>query len=283
MAPPGEKAGSGRSIELPAPTSHPLYFALGLSLVFAGIVTHELVSVVGALAALAGAVGWWREVLPREHEIAVPLQAEGERAREIVPRPSAVEHLAAGRDQHRLRLPIEVRPLSSGVRGGAAGAVAMAVVACAYGLIAHGSPWLPINLLAGVALPGVENATLEQLRGFDATALVLATLTHALVSLLMGLVYAALLPMLPGRPLVWGGIVAPIAWTGLAWSSIGILDPALGQHVSWPWFIASQIAFGLAAGAVISRVEPIRTFQSASFAARAGLEAAGVSDEKEGD
>jgi len=267
-------------IELPAPTSYPLYFALGLALLLAGLVTHELVSLVGAVAALGGAVGWWREVLPRQREIEVALQPESERARAIVARPRAVEHLVAGEAQHRLRLPVEVRPLSSGLRGGAAGAVAMAVVACAYGVIAHGSPWLPINLLAGVALPGVEQASLEELRGFDMGALLLATLTHASISLLMGLVYAALLPMLPGRPLVWGGIVAPLAWTGLAWASIGILDPPLAKHVSWPWFIVSQIAFGLAAGAVITRVEPIETLQSASLAERAGLEARGVSEEK---
>ena len=104
---------------------------------------------------------------------------------------------------------------------------------------------------------------------------------HVGMSLLVGLVYAAVLPMLPDRPLVWGGIAAPLAWTAVAWSSLGIVNPALEQHVSWPWFIASQIAFGLAAGAAIARVEPIRVLQSLSLAERAGIESPGVSPERE--
>jgi hypothetical protein len=263
-------------IEVPAPTAHPLYFALGLALIIAGLVTHPIVSWVGVASAFAGAIGWWRDVLPHEKEVHSPLQSESERAAPIAPRPRAVEHLVAGQGQHRLRLPIEVRPLSAGLRGGLAGSVAMAVVACGYGLIAQGSVWLPINLLAGAALPGMEHETVAQIARFDATALVVASFAHLSISLMMGLVYAALLPMLPGRPLVWGGIVAPLAWTGVTWSAIGLLNPALAQHVSWPWFIASQIAFGLVAGLVIARVEPIRTLQSLSLAERAGVEAGGI-------
>ncbi len=268
-------------IELPAPTSYPLYFALGVTLLFGGLVTHPLVSWVGCAASIAGAIGWWREVLPHENELPVVLQSEFERAKPIVPRPRAVEHLVAGEGTHRLRLPIEVRPLTAGLRGGLAGAVAMAVLACSYGLIAEGSVWFPINLLAGSMLPSIEQETVEQLARFDLTALVLATSVHLTLSLLMGLVYSALLPMLPDRPLLWGGIVAPLVWTGVTWSALGLLNPALEQHVSWPWFIASQVGFGLATGRVISRVEPIQTLQSLSLAQRAGVEGSGVSTPRE--
>jgi hypothetical protein len=269
------------TIEVPAPTSYPLYFALGLALVFAGLVTHALVSGIGGVLAIAGAVGWWRDVLPHENEVAAKIQSESQRAKPILPRPEAVEHLVAGRDTHRLRLPIEVQPLSAGLRGGLVGAVAMAVVACAYGLVAHGSLWFPINLLAGSLLPAMEHETVAQLARFDATAFGLAAVLHLILSLLMGLVYAALLPILPGRPLIWGGIVAPLAWTSVTWSALGLLDPALELHVSWPWFIASQVAFGLATGYVVAKVEPIRTLQSLSLIERAGLEGAGVSAPRE--
>jgi hypothetical protein len=278
--------GKGRStetggIELPAPTSAPLYFALGLALLFAGLVTHPLVSAVGLASAIGGAIAWWREVLPRAREVLVPFQGDAERARPIAARRDAVARLVAGRDRHRLRLPEEVRPYSAGLRAGAAGAVAMAVVACAYGVVAHGSPWLPINLLAGMALPSLDQAQAGELRAFHATAFALACVVHAGLSLLVGLVYAAILPMLPGRPLLWGGIVAPLAWTAVAWSTLGIVNPALEQHVSWPWFIASQIAFGLAAGFAIARIEPIRTLQSQPLMVRAGIEGAGGASERE--
>jgi hypothetical protein len=279
MAPPRSGPPDGEAgVELPVPTSAPLYFALGLALLFAGLVTHFLISVVGLVAAVAGAVGWWREVLPHENEERVPLQPESERARPVEPRPRSVEHLVVGEERHRVRLPLEVQPLSAGIKGGLAGAVAMAVVACTYGILAHGSPWLPINLLAGALLPGIGQQGFQQLLAFDGTAFAVATLMHLTLSPLVGLLYAALLPMLPGRALVWGGLVAPLAWTAVSWPALGLLAPALAEHVSWPWFIASQVAFGLATGAVIARVEPITTLQSLPLLDRAGIEGGG-SDE----
>lgn len=268
-------------IELPAPTSAPLYVALGLALLFAGLVTHPLVSAVGAALAGVGGVGWWREVLPRERTLQVPLQPGAERSREIAPRPRAVAHLVAGRDTHRMRLPLEVRPLTAGLRGGVAGSLSMAIVAGGYGLAAHGSPWFPINLLAGSVLPGLAEADLAELARFDARAFAVASAMHAAISLLVGLVYGALLPMLPGRPLLWGGIVAPLVWTAAMGSVMEIFDPALARHVSWPWFVASQVAFGMAAGAVVSRVEPVRTLQALPLVERAGIEGAGASTPRE--
>lgn len=276
-----QEASGTEGIALPTPTAWPMLFALGLSLLFAGLVTSAIVSWVGAVLFLRGAVGWWFEVLPRErHELAA-LQPEADRPAPIQPRTAAVERLRAGEGRHRLRLPVEMQPYSSGLRGGAAGAVAMAIVAMAYGLIGQGSVWYPINLLASAILPSMNLADAAQLRAFDATALGAATLMHGGLSLLVGLVYAALLPTLPGRTLLWGGIVAPLAWTGVAWVSLGVVAPALGHHIRWGWFIASQVAFGLAAGWVIQRVQPVAILQRLPLAAKAGIEAAGVSAPRE--
>jgi hypothetical protein len=124
------------------------------------------------------------------------------------------------------------------------------------------------------------------LRTFDATAFAVATGMHAGLSLLVGLVYAALLPALSGRTWLWGGVLAPIVWTGVAWVSLGIVAPALNAHIQWGWFIASQAAFGLTAGFVISRIEPVALLQRMDLAERAGIEAAGVvrpRDERGGD
>ena len=71
-----------------------------------------------------------------------------------MPSPTAVEHLRLGEGGHRVRLPVEVQPLSAGVKGGLVGGVAMAVVALAYGLLVQGSLWYPINLLAAVGDAG---------------------------------------------------------------------------------------------------------------------------------
>jgi len=56
-----------RVIDAPASTAWPMIMALGLTLSFAGLVTNIAVSMVGFILTIAGAVGWFREVLPDEH------------------------------------------------------------------------------------------------------------------------------------------------------------------------------------------------------------------------
>ena len=52
------------------------------------------------------------------------------------------------RDLHRARLPLEIYPVSAGVKGGLAGGVAMAVLAMLYGIVSGHGIWYPINLLS---------------------------------------------------------------------------------------------------------------------------------------
>src|ERR1700693_6480472 len=71
-----ESPGAPREIEVPAPTAWPFLLALGAALLFAGLVTSTSVSCLGAVLAVAGSVGWFREVFPREHEELVPVIPE---------------------------------------------------------------------------------------------------------------------------------------------------------------------------------------------------------------
>jgi hypothetical protein len=271
------------AIEQPAPTVWPMVVALGVTLMFGGLVTHGIVSAVGLVLSLIGAVGWWKDVFPQARVEYVPLLPPDERAEPVVPVPATVEHLTIGEAGHRVRVPVEVQPYSAGIIGGLVGGVAMAVVALLYGILAHGSLWYPINLLAGIAIPGMAHLSGEELRAFSLSALIIATLAHGVISLLTGLLYAVILPMLPRRHMLWGGVVAPLLWTGLIWAVLGVVDPALDARIDWPWFIASQIAFGLVAGLVISRAVPVATMQTWPLAARAGVEATGMDRERERD
>ena len=268
-------------IELPAPTVWPLVLALGVTLIFAGLVTHPLVSAVGGVLSLAAALGWWRQVLPEQAEERVPLRPVSARALPIAPSQAAVARLRLGEAGHRTRIPVEVQPLSAGVTGGIAGGIAMAVIALAYGVLVQGSVWYPINLLSAVAMPRMAHAGMTQLRQFDGTALVLGIVAHGLISVLAGLLYAVILPMLPRRHALWGGLVAPLLWTGGIWAVLGVVNPVLNQRVDWWWFILSQIAFGLAAGYVVGRAQPVATMQTWPLAARAGVQAAGPRDPTE--
>jgi hypothetical protein len=144
----------------------------------------------------------------------------------------------------------------------------MAVVALAYGVIGQGSLWYPVNLLSAVAMSGMAEASVAQLRAFNGPALLLGVLAHGLISVLVGLLYATILPMLPRRHMLWGGLVAPLLWTGPLSALLGVVNPVLGARVDWSWFVASQIAFGLAAGFVVSRATPVPTEQTAPVGGR---------------
>jgi hypothetical protein len=277
---------SSETVLVPAPTGWPFVTAFGIALAFAGLVTHLVVSVVGLLLLARGLVGWWTDVLPVEKHEHVPMPPEDLRAAAVVVARHSVEHLRAGESGHRVKIPAEIHPYSAGIKGGLAGAAAMAVPAVAYGLIAKGSIWYPINLLAAAAMPSMAAADDAVLTAFDATAFGVALVSHALISILVGLVYAVMLPMFGHNRFtwLWGGVAAPILWTGLVWASLDVLNPALNARVSWPWFIASQVAFGLVAGYVITRTQKIETNQTWPLAARAGLKAPWMAvDDEEGE
>jgi len=265
-------------IELPAPTAWPMVAALGITLGFAGLVTHPLVTVVGVVLTIAGAVGWFRDVLPVEDVERIPLPPPALRARAV--QPSARKVVRLGEGGHRVAVPAEIHPYSAGVWGGLAGGAAMAALALLYGVVAYGSIWYPINLLAAVAMPMLGQADITELTAFNGTALAVGVVAHGIISIFVGLIYAAILPTFPRRPALWGGVVAPLLWTGLLRASLGLVNPTLDERIDWRWFVASQIAFGLAAGWVISRSERIATMQSWPLAQRMGIEAPGVSDEK---
>jgi hypothetical protein len=64
------------SIQLPRPTAWPMVLALGLSLIFAGMVTSLAVGILGLLLTIAGIVGWFCQVLPHEAHESVPITSD---------------------------------------------------------------------------------------------------------------------------------------------------------------------------------------------------------------
>jgi hypothetical protein len=272
-----EQQSGNNVIQVPASNGGPLVAAFGLTMVFAGLLTHVMVSILGAITLCAGLIGWFREVLPHEAHEPVALEKE-----DLVPRqPSPkVRHLEIGELGHRARLPLEIYPYSAGVRGGLVGGAAMGVLAILYGLIGHKSIWYPVNLLAAAGSAHISAMSYDQLLAFNGTGLVLATIIHITGSALVGLLYGVALPMFPRRPVLLGGILAPLFWSGILYAEMGIINPALQQRIDWKWFIASQFAFGLVAGFVVARHEKIGTMQHLPFVVRAGFEAPGIVDEK---
>ena len=269
-------------VQMPAPTFWPMVFAFGVTLLFAGMVTQYAVSIVGLIIAARAAVGWWRDVIPVEEHEDVPIDPA------LRPAPIAVEarsvvRLKAGEGKHRMRIPAEIHPYSAGLWGGLAGGAVMAGLACLYGLIAEHSIWYPINLLAGAVIPDLGNASIEQLRVFNGLAFFAALVGHGVISILVGVLYAVMLPMFPKYAPFWAGILVPLLWTGLVATALNILNPVMVGRINWPWFVGCQLGFGLVGGYVIARSTKIHTMQSWDLAERAFVEAPGLKPPREED
>jgi hypothetical protein len=264
-----------KTVELPAPTTWPIVLAFGLTLVPAGMVTTGAVSILGGIVAIVGAVGWFRDVLPQEAREYVPVTTP-------VPAVVTLRHEVAraevGRALQRAWLPVETYPVSAGIKGGLAGSVAMAGLAMLYGIVSRTSIWYPVNLLAAGFFPRAVTATTAQIAAFHLPALLIAVPIHLIVSVLVGLLYGVILPILPRRPILLGGFIAPLLWSGLLHSILGIVNPVLNQRISWLWFVLSQVGFGIVAGIVVSRQMRIRTSQR-PVGQRAGRETSRMRDE----
>jgi hypothetical protein len=265
-------------MQVPAPTVWPIVLAFGLALIFAGLVTSMSVSILGAVLALTGAVGWFRDILPHEAHETVPVSDKVEPV--VTTRPEVAPVGWVTHELNRSRLPLEIYPVSAGIKGGLAGSLAMAVLAMIYGIASKHGIWYPINLLAAGFFPA-RNTT-AQIVSFHWDSFVIAVAVHLVTSLIVGLLYGAMLPMFPRRPIVLGGLVAPILWSGLLHSILGIVDPLLNERIDWFWFVLSQFGFGIVAGIVVSRQVRVRTWQHLPFAVRAGVEATGMMDDKHG-
>lgn len=267
-------------IAMPAPTFWPMVFAFGVTLLLAGLVTHWVVSGVGFVIFVRAAFGWWSTVIPEEAHHAMAIDPS-HRPAPILVEARSVVRLRLGQARHRVRIPETIHPYSAGIWGGLVGAAVMAALACLYGLIAQHSIWYPVNLLSGVVIPSMATASIEQLRAYNGLAFFAALVGHVTISILVGVLYAVMLPMFPKYAAFWGGILMPLLWSGLIATTLSILNPAMNERINWVWFVACQLGFGLVGGYVVARSTSISTMQSWPLAERAFVDAPGLRPPRE--
>ena len=260
------------TIHLPSPTAWPMILALGLILMVGSLVLDEAVGAFGFFLFIWGAVGWFREVLPLEKvenvvvsDVLVEVKASRGR----------VKRIEVG-ETHRAQLPMRTFPIASGLKGGIAGGIAMVIPAEIYGVLRYHSVWYVVNLLGGAGVGDWVNPSRQQLMHFRLGAFVTANVIQGSTTLLVGLLYGALLPIWPKRPILLGGILAPLIWTGLLHSILGLVNPFLAERIDWWSFAASQLVFGLVAGFVVSRLGGLKGLAQVPLAVRLGIETPGL-------
>lgn len=260
------------SVVLPRPTAAPMVLALGMALMAAGVATSAAFLVVGAAVLIFGLGQWVAQLASARGHVHVPRAEPSRRPRPVAVRTGGVSPMQEGMPGYRLRLPTEVHPISAGLKGGVLGGVLMPIPALLWGLLSGHGLWYPVNLLAGMVLPGVDRMTVAELEQFRPALLVVGVVIHAINSVVFGLIYGVLLPTLPRlpRPLAWGGLLMPLLWTALSYGLMGAVNPLLSKGVDWPWFIASQFVFGVVAAGVILRARALPTLAAGLVGGLAG-------------
>src|ERR1019366_1493911 len=145
------------------------------------------------------------------------------------------------------------------------------------------SIWYVVNLLGGAGVGNWVNPTVEEMRHFHLAAFITANIIQGATTLLVGLLYGAMLPIWPKRPILLGGIIAPVIWTGLLYSTLGIVNPFLEQRIDWWSFAASQVVFGLVAGYTVTKLGRINRLAQVPLSVRLGVETPGLHVDKHGN
>ena len=257
------------AVPLPSPTAWPMVLALGISLIIAGMGTNVAVGILGVVLAIIGAVGWFMQVLPEEAHESIAVRADVVR---IESRRTLIRIPHAEQTRRKI-LPVETFHITTGIKGGIAGGIAMTVPAGIFSVLKYHSFWYATNLLAAGGFVSWAGASDAFLGAFHWQGAIAALFIHGVTSLLVGLLYGAMLQMFPRYPIFTAGLMVPFIFTGVVYSALGVVSPILAQRIDWFWFIISQIFFGLVCGYVVNLQARVRTpqFQALPFAVRAGL------------
>jgi hypothetical protein len=151
-----------------------------------------------------------------------------------------------------------VYSIESGVVGGALGGAAMVLVAIAYGLLSGRGIWYPVNLIAAVVIRGWQNASPELFTQFNPTGLIFGVTIHLIMSAIIGLLFALLLPTLPGPPFIWAFVVGPVLWFGAYFGVLPLVNPVMVHNIDLPSFFYAHVFYSLVLGWWVQRSPQIK-------------------------
>lgn len=160
----------------------------------------------------------------------------------------AAKQISIGEDRRELGYPSHAYPYSAGLVGGALGGLAMILPAAAYGFLSGHGIWYPVNLIAATFSRDMQGMGPEQLSKFSASALLLGLAIHLTVASALGLLFAVLLPTLPGRPIIWALVLGPVLWFAATLIVLPQINPLMSQLLDWPSFAAANVVYGVTMG-----------------------------------
>jgi uncharacterized membrane protein YagU involved in acid resistance len=151
--------------------------------------------------------------------------------------------------------PSEVYPYPAGVLGGLVGGAAMALVGTVAGIVIGRGPWYPVNLLAAAAIRRFQTLNPAQLSAFSLEGLFVGVVLHFTISIVIGVLFALLLPIFPGHPVVWSVIGGSALWVMADILFLALLNPAMARLVDVPSFIIAHFGYTILLGLWVSRYE----------------------------
>ena len=161
------------------------------------------------------------------------------------------------REDSRGGVSAHVFPLEAGITGGALGGAAMVLVAILYGLLSGNGIWYPVNLIAATAIRQWQTAPVETFMQFNPTGLIFGAAIHIIASVIIGALFAMLLPTLPGRPLVWAFVVGPVLWFGAIFAALPLINPVMARYVDLTSFLCAHLVYSLVLGLWLERAPRI--------------------------
>lgn len=145
----------------------------------------------------------------------------------------------------------------AGIIGGLLGGLGMAVVAVLTGVAIGVGVWFPLNLVGATFVRSLQTAPHATLTEFNLVALLAGFVLHMVLSGTLGVAFVALLPTLPGNPLVWSVLVGGILWFIVQFAILPIFNPLMASEVHVPSFFVAHLVYTLTLGVVMLRSEPV--------------------------
>jgi hypothetical protein len=168
-------------------------------------------------------------------------------------------------DTSLVRIPAEIYPYSAGIKGGLLGGLAMIPMALAYGVISGRGIWYPVNLIAATFLPAWQHASPALLAQFHLDGLLIGLATHLVMSVVLGFIFAVMMPALPRTPLFWAFVIGPLLWGGAVYAGLPLFNPVMAHYIDLPSFALANIVYSLVLGLWMARTPKIGLDGSSSL------------------